>query len=644
MNLQIKNFGEIEIKNDGNFFDVIKNLKIKNALAVKINEKLYDLAEPCVSDGEIEIITPDTEDGLEILRHSMAHLMAHAVKTLYPDAQVTIGPTIENGFYYDFHYPKGFNPEDLEKIERQMRKIVKAAHPLKREVIKREAAVELFESMGEHYKAQIISDLPEGEVITLYRQDDFVDLCRGPHVPNTRFLKAFKLTKVAGAYWRGDEKNEMLQRIYGTAWADEDQLQDYLRRIAEAEKRDHRKLAKVMDLFHMQDIAPGMVFWHDKGHRMYRNVIEDMRGRMRLDGYEEIATPLILDQSLWRCSGHWDKFRDDMFVTKADDRTFCVKPMNCPGGLQVFNTGLKSYRDLPLKVGEFGFVHRNEGSGALHGLMRLRAFTQDDAHVFCTESQLGQEVTSLIDFVYNTYKDYGFNSIIIKVATRPEKRIGTDEEWDLGEKALMDACTDKKIPFEIAPGEGAFYGPKIEFHLKDSIGRIWQCGTIQVDYSMPERLDATYISAKGQKTVPIMVHRAIFGSIERFLAILLEHYGGILPLWLAPVQVLVAGVSDQFESYAKEIKDTLFKRGIHAEFDSRSEKLGLKIRESTLRKVPYMIIVGEKEITNNTISVRCVNGKQKADLKLDEFIQLIEKEITTKFIPNSENDYLVISS
>ncbi|MAJ82571.1 MAG: threonine--tRNA ligase [Legionellales bacterium] len=644
INIQILDSGIHQVSPGTLITELVKSLKLKEIVAARINDQLVDLATPLIEDSDVYLIPASSDEGLEIIRHSTAHLMAHAVKELYPSAQVTIGPVIENGFYYDFSYAQGFTPDDMAKIERKMKQIAKKNDRITREVMDRKEAITLFESMGEHYKAQIISDIDSQETLTLYRQGDFVDLCRGPHVPSTLNLKAFKLMKLAGAYWRGDEKNEMLQRIYGTAWATQDELEYHLNQLEEAEKRDHRKLAKAMDLFHFQDIAPGMVFWHHNGLKIYQSVVDYMRLCMKQKDYQEISTPMIMDQSLWQASGHWDKFRDNMFITETEDKTFCVKPMNCPGGLQVYNMGLKSYRDLPLKIGEFGFVHRNEVSGALQGLMRLRAFTQDDAHVFCTEEQLQHEVIQLIDLVYNTYLDFGFDSIIVLIATRPDKRIGSDNVWDLGEQALIEACESKSIDFEMAPGEGAFYGPKIEFHLKDCIGRKWQCGTIQVDYSMPERLHAHFINSEGNKEVPIMIHRAIFGSIERFVGVLIEHYSGCLPLWIAPIQIMVVAVSDQFSEYAEDVFTELKGNDFSVEIDRRDEKLGYKIRHATLRKIPYLVIIGEKEVNNQSVSIRCVNGTQMNDLKLDVFIQSIQNEIETKAKPNEKFEYGLVQN
>lgn len=630
---------DIEANATQSFADIVKSCKLKHIVAAKVDDRILDLSTTIDQCTRVQFLEATSADGVDVIRHSTAHLLAHAVKTLYPDVQVTIGPVIDKGFYYDFSHQAGFKLEELPAIEKKMKQIVKQRLHIERLVWPREKAIEYFKAQGEHYKAEIISDLDASETISLYQQGDFIDLCRGPHVPNTGLLGAFKLTKVAGAYWRGDSDNEMLQRIYGTAWGNDDDLKAYLHQQEEAEKRDHRKLAKVMNMFHFQDTSPGMVFWHHNGYVLYQTIIHYMRQKLYEFDDEEIATPMILDKSLWEASGHWEKFRDDMFVTEAEDKTFCVKPMNCPGGLQVYNVGLKSYRDLPLKMGEFGFVHRNELSGALHGLMRLRAFTQDDAHVFCTPDQLDDEVAKLITLVYDTYKDFGFTEIEVRVATRPEKRIGSDEDWDKSEQALANACEKQSIAYTIAPNEGAFYGPKIEFHLHDCLGRVWQCGTIQIDYSMPGRLNASYIDDQGQKATPIMIHRAIFGSIERFIGILIEHYAGRLPLWLAPTQIAILTVSDQFMAYAQEVEKSLKQAGFRVKLDKRNEKLGFKIRDFTLKKVPYEFIIGESEQNNGTVAIRCVNGEQKSDLALADVIAVLQKELAEKTIPDAKSRY-----
>lgn len=553
------------------------------ALAGKVNGKLVDTNYIIEDDAELAIITERDEEGLDIIRHSTSHLLAQAVKQLYPDAQVTIGPVIDDGFYYDFSYSKGFTPEDLEKIEKRMEELVKQDLEVVREEVTRDAAVQIFREMGEEYKAQIIEDIPKDEVLSVYRQGEFMDLCRGPHVPNTGKLKAFKLMKLAGAYWRGKSENEMLQRIYGTAWSDKKDLKAYLHRLEEAEKRDHRKLAKSLDLFHLQDEAAGMIFWHDNGWRIYREVEKYIRDVLANNGYQEVRTPQVVDRSLWEKSGHWDKFGDMIFSTHSENRDYAVKPMNCPCHIQIFNQGLKSYRDLPLRMAEFGSCHRNEPSGTLHGLMRLRGFTQDDAHIFCTEDQIQSEVATFIDLLFNVYADFGFNEIIIKLSTRPENRVGSDAVWDKAEHALEQALNAKDLNWELQPGEGAFYGPKIEFSLKDCLGRVWQCGTIQVDFSMPGRLDATYVADDGSKQVPVMLHRAILGSLERFIGILIEEYAGAFPAWLAPRQVMVMGITDKQSEYVQQIAQQLKNQGFRADTDLRNEKIGFKIREHTLR-------------------------------------------------------------
>ncbi|MDO8825155.1 threonine--tRNA ligase, partial [Methylophaga sp.] len=554
------------------------------ALAGKVNGKLVDTNYVIEDDAELAIITERDEEGLDIIRHSTSHLLAQAVKQLYPDAQVTIGPVIDDGFYYDFSYSKGFTPEDLEKIEKRMEELVKQDLEVVREEVTRDAAVQIFREMGEEYKAQIIEDIPKDEVLSVYRQGEFMDLCRGPHVPNTGKLKAFKLMKLAGAYWRGKSENEMLQRIYGTAWSDKKDLKAYLHRLEEAEKRDHRKLAKSLDLFHLQDEAAGMIFWHDNGWRIYREVEKYIRDVLANNGYQEVRTPQVVDRSLWEKSGHWDKFGDMIFSTHSENRDYAVKPMNCPCHIQIFNQGLKSYRDLPLRMAEFGSCHRNEPSGTLHGLMRLRGFTQDDAHIFCTEDQIQTEVATFIDLLFNVYADFGFNEIIIKLSTRPENRVGSDAVWDKAEHALEQALNAKELDWELQPGEGAFYGPKIEFSLKDCLGRVWQCGTIQVDFSMPGRLDATYVADDGSKQVPVMLHRAILGSLERFIGILIEEYAGAFPAWLAPRQVMVMGITDKQSEYVQQIAQQLKNQGFRADTDLRNEKIGFKIREHTLRR------------------------------------------------------------
>ncbi len=600
------------------------------ALAGKVNGKLVDTNYVIEDDAELAIITERDEEGLDIIRHSTSHLLAQAVKQLYPDAQVTIGPVIEDGFYYDFSYSKGFTPEDLQKIEKRMEELVKQDLEVVREEVTRDAAVQIFREMGEEYKAQIIEDIPKDEVLSVYRQGEFMDLCRGPHVPNTGKLKAFKLMKLAGAYWRGKSENEMLQRIYGTAWSDKKDLKAYLHRLEEAEKRDHRKLAKSLDLFHLQDEAAGMIFWHDNGWGVYREVEKYIRDVLAQNDYQEVRTPQVVDRSLWEKSGHWDKFGDMIFSTHSENRDYAVKPMNCPCHVQIFNQGLKSYRDLPLRMAEFGSCHRNEPSGTLHGLMRLRGFTQDDAHIFCTEDQIQSEVATFIDLLFNVYADFGFNEIIIKLSTRPENRVGSDAVWDKAEHALEQALNAKDLDWELQPGEGAFYGPKIEFSLKDCLGRVWQCGTIQVDFSMPGRLDATYVADDGSKQVPVMLHRAILGSLERFIGILIEEYAGAFPAWLAPRQVMVMGITDKQSDYVQQIAQQLKNQGFRADTDLRNEKIGFKIREHTLRRVPYLIVVGDREAQENAVAVRTRKGEDLGAMSLESFVSLLQEDVARR--------------
>ena len=600
------------------------------ALAGKVNGKLVDTNYVIEDDAELAIITERDEEGLDIIRHSTSHLLAQAVKQLYPDAQVTIGPVIEDGFYYDFSYSKGFTPEDLQKIEKRMEELVKQDLEVVREEVTRDGAVQIFREMGEEYKAQIIEDIPKDEVLSVYRQGEFMDLCRGPHVPNTGKLKAFKLMKLAGAYWRGKSENEMLQRIYGTAWSDKKDLKAYLHRLEEAEKRDHRKLAKSLDLFHLQDEAAGMIFWHDNGWRIYREVEKYIRDVLAQNDYQEVRTPQVVDRSLWEKSGHWDKFGDMIFSTHSENRDYAVKPMNCPCHVQIFNQGLKSYRDLPLRMAEFGSCHRNEPSGTLHGLMRLRGFTQDDAHIFCTEDQIQSEVATFIDLLFNVYADFGFNEIIIKLSTRPENRVGSDAVWDKAEHALEQALNAKDLDWELQPGEGAFYGPKIEFSLKDCLGRVWQCGTIQVDFSMPGRLDATYVADDGSKQVPVMLHRAILGSLERFIGILIEEYAGAFPAWLAPRQVMVMGITDKQSEYVQQIAQQLKNQGFRADTDLRNEKIGFKIREHTLRRVPYLIVVGDREAQENAVAVRTRKGEDLGAMSLESFVSLLQEDVARR--------------
>lgn len=602
----------------------------KAALAGRVDGQLVDTSYLIQNDCSLVIITEKQEESLEVIRHSTAHLLAQAVKSLFPTAQVTIGPVIEDGFFYDFAFGRSFTPEDLEAIEAKMQELAKANYPVTRRELPRDEAIKYFKSIGEEYKAKIIADIPATEVLSLYKQGDFEDLCRGPHVPSTGFLKAFKLTKLAGAYWRGDSNNEMLQRVYGTAWADKKALADYLFRIEEAEKRDHRKLGKSLDLFHFQDIAPGMVFWHPKGWTIYQELEGYMRGRLADFGYQEIRTPQLVDKVLWEKSGHWANFRDDMFVTETDNRFYAVKPMNCPCHVQVFNHGLKSYRDLPVRFSEHGNCHRCEPSGSLHGLMRVRNMVQDDGHIFCTENQIQSEVDAMLELVQSSYKDFGFNEIKYRLALRPEKRVGSDEVWDKAENSLKQAMKSRNIEWVDAPGEGAFYGPKIECSLADCLGRIWQCGTIQVDFSMPERLEASYIAEDGSKQIPVMLHRAILGSFERFMGILIEHYAGKLPLWLSPVQVAVLTISEKQNEYAEKVTQTLQKRGIRANFDLRNEKIGFKIREHTLQKVPYLLVIGDKEVETGQVSVRSREGVDLGVMTIDTICDTLAHEIAAK--------------
>jgi len=600
------------------------------ALAAKINGEIVDLSTMIETDIELSIVTNRDEDGLEVIRHSTAHLMAQAVKRLYPEVQVTIGPVIENGFFYDFSSEHHFTDDELAKITAEMKKIVKQKLPVERQEMSRNDAISLFENMGEKYKAEIIRDIPEDQTLSLYKQGEFIDLCRGPHVPNTSKLKIFKLMHVAGAYWRGDSNNEMLQRIYGTAWGDKKDLKDYLHMLEEAEKRDHRKLGKRMDLFHFQEEAPGMVFWHPNGWSIYQAVQQHMRTQLNLKDYKEINTPQVVDYTLWEKSGHADKFSDGMFAIESDERKFAIKPMNCPCHVQVYNQGLKSYRDLPLRLAEFGSCHRNEPSGALHGLMRVRGFVQDDAHVFCTENQIQSEVSSFIDFLHEIYKDFGFTDIIYRLSTRPEQRVGSEADWDKAEKALAQALDNKNLDWEELPGEGAFYGPKIEFSLKDCLGRVWQCGTVQVDFSMPGRLDASYIGEDGDRHVPVMLHRAILGSFERFIGILIEHHAGNLPFWLSPNQAVIMNITDAQSEYAVKLAKELKNNGFRVKLDLRNEKIGYKIREHTLEKCTYMLVVGNKEVENQTVTVRKLNGEDLGSMHITELVEHFTKEQSDK--------------
>ena len=607
-------------------FEVAKSIGsglAKATLAGKVNGELVDASYLIEPDASVSIITAKDDEGLEVIRHSTAHLLAQATQMLYPEAQVTIGPVIDNGFFYDFAYKDGFSEGDLAKIEKNMNHLVKQNLKIERSEMGRDEAVQFFKDKGEHYKAEIIESIPADQTLSLYQQGDFIDLCRGPHVPSTAKLKAFKLMKLAGAYWRGDSNNEMLQRIYGTAWPDKKQLNAYLHRLEEAEKRDHRRIGKKMDLFHIQEEAPGEIFWHDKGWTIYQTIQQYMRKKQREYGYQEINTPQIVDFSLWEKSGHAAKFSDDMFTLEAEGRQFAIKPMNCPCHIQVFNQGLKSYRDLPLRLAEFGSCHRNEMSGALHGLMRVRAFVQDDAHIFCTEDQIQSEVSDFMDFLHEVYEAFGFTEIIYRLSTRPENRVGSDEDWDKAEKALAEAMDAKKLDWSLLPGEGAFYGPKIEFTLKDCIGREWQCGTIQVDFSMPGRLDAQYVDEDGSRQVPVMLHRAILGSFERFIGILIEQHEGKMPFWLAPVQAVLINITDKQAEYSKKIEKLLKKQGVRVISDLRNEKIGFKIREHTMQRIPYLLVTGDREMENGEVSVRTQGGDDLGSMTIESFVSLV---------------------
>ena len=596
------------------------------ALAGRVNGKLVDTSHLIDADAEVAIVTDRDAAGLEILRHSTAHLLAHAVKELFPEAQVTIGPVIEDGFYYDFSYKRPFTPEDLAAMEKRMAEIAKRDLKVERTLMPRDAAVAFFKNLGEHYKAEIIASIPDGEPISLYRQDNFIDLCRGPHVPSTAKLRVFKLMKVAGAYWRGDSKNEMLQRVYGTAWAKKEDQDAYLHRLEEAEKRDHRRLGRQLDLFHLQEEAPGMVFWHPRGWVIWQVIEQYMRQVLRENGYLELRTPQVIDVSLWKRSGHWDNFRENMFATESESRDYAVKPMNCPGHVQVFNQGVRSYRELPLRLAEFGACHRNEPSGALHGLMRVRGFVQDDAHIFCTETQIEAEVLLFIDLLQRVYADFGFDEILVKLSTRPPRRVGADEVWDRAEAALRSALDARRFKWELNPGEGAFYGPKIEFSLKDSLARVWQCGTMQLDFSMPGRLGAEYVAEDNTRRVPVMLHRAILGSFERFIGILIEHFAGAMPVWLAPVQAVVLNISEHQAGYAQAVAAALNEAGLRAEADLSNEKISYKIREHSLQKLPYQVVVGDKEVAAQKVAVRSRKGEDLGQMSLEAFVARIREE------------------
>jgi len=602
----------------------------KAALAGRVGSRLVDLSHRIESDADLSIITDRNAEGLEILRHSTSHLLAHAVKELFPDAQVTIGPVIEDGYYYDFSYKRPFTPEDLAAIEKRMTEIVKRDVKVERQEMPRDEAVKFFSDMGEKYKAEIIASIPSSEPISLYKQDNFIDLCRGPHVPATGKLKVFKLMKVAGAYWRGDSKNEMLQRIYGTAWAKKEEQDQYLHRLEEAEKRDHRKLGRQLDLFHMQDEAPGMVFWHANGWVIWQAIEQYMRGLLTEANYREVKTPQVMDRVLWERSGHWENYREYMFTTESEKRDYAVKPMNCPGHVQIFNQGVKSYRDLPLRIAEFGSCHRNEPSGALHGLMRVRGFVQDDAHIFCTEDQIQDEAGAFIDLLRKVYADFGFEHILIKLSTRPEKRIGDDAVWDRAEAALRATLDAKGMEWDLNPGEGAFYGPKIEFSLKDSLGRVWQCGTLQLDFALPGRLGAEYVAEDNTRRIPVMLHRAILGSLERFIGILIEHYAGAMPAWLAPVQAVVMNISEAQGAHVAGVAETLRKAGFRAIADLRNEKISYKIREHSLQKLPFQLVIGDKEVASQLVAVRSRKGEDLGQMPLDSFLSLLNGEIKKK--------------
>jgi len=600
------------------------------ALAGKVNNQLVDLSYTLTKDAEVSIITGKNPEGLDILRHSSAHLLAHAVKELFPEAQVTIGPVIDNGFYYDFSYARAFTPEDLQKIEKRMNEIAKQNLPVSREVMSRDEAVKFFKKQGEHYKSEIIESIPAEEELTIYKQGEFSDLCRGPHVPSTNKLKVFKLMKVAGAYWRGDAKNEMLQRIYGTAWSSKEELDAYLFQLEEAEKRDHRKLGKQLDLFHMQDSSPGMVFWHPKGWSLWLEVENYMRQMFKDYGYQEIKTPTVLDKSLWESSGHWENYHENMFTTSSENRDYAVKPMNCPGHVQIFNSDLHSYRDLPLRLAEFGSCHRNEPSGALHGLMRVRGFTQDDAHIFCTEDQIKDEVVTFNEMLFKAYSDFGFKDISVLLSTRPDKRVGSDEIWDKAEQSLEEALKETGLDYVVQPGEGAFYGPKIEYTLKDSLGRIWQCGTIQLDFNLPTRLGAEYVAEDNSRKPPVMLHRAIVGSMERFIGILIEHYAGSMPLWLAPIQVVFLNIADSQREYVEELVDLFTKKGIRCTSDLRNEKITYKIREHSIQRTPYLVVLGDRERDARQVAVRTQKGEDLGVMSIDDFLTHLNKDIQNR--------------
>ena len=607
----------------------------KATLAGEVNGELVDASFEIADDATLRIITAKDEEGLEIIRHSTAHLLAMAVERVFPESQYTIGPVIENGFYYDFAYEPGFKPEDLDKIAAEMRRLVKDAIPVSRIEMSRGEAIQFFSQKEEIYKAQIIESIPEGEVLSLYKQGEFIDLCRGPHVPNTSHLGQFKLTKLAGAYWRGDSNNEMLQRIYGTAWPSKKELETYLTNLEEAEKRDHRRIGKQLDLFHFQEEAPGMVFWHDHGWIIYTQVKNYIRKRLRTAGYQEVNTPELVDISLWEKSGHAAKFIENMFLTGCEDRTFALKPMNCPCHIQIFNQGLNSYRDLPMRMAEFGSCHRNEASGALHGLMRVRGFAQDDAHIFCTPGQVKDEAKAFLDLLYSIYHDFGFEDVMVELSTRPEKRVGEDSLWDKAEDGLAAVLEEAGIDYKLNPGDGAFYGPKIDFSLRDTIGRIWQCGTLQLDFNMPQSLGAEYVAEDGSRQVPVMLHRAILGSLERFIGVLIENYAGWMPVWLAPVQAVVLNITDRQDERCKEIAESLENKGFRVDLDLRNEKIGFKIRHHTLNRVPFLLVIGDREVEEGTVAVRTREGENLGSMQVEAFAQHLQSEVARRGI--SEN-------
>ncbi|WP_019673446.1 threonine--tRNA ligase [Psychrobacter lutiphocae] len=602
----------------------------KATIAGRVDGKLVDACDPITQDASVEIVTAREQDGLDIIRHSTAHLLGHAVKQLYPNVKMVIGPVIEDGFYYDIYSEKPFTPDDMAAIEKRMAELIKQNYDVIKKMTPRDEAIKIFEERGEDYKLKLIEDMPEEKELGLYHHQEYVDMCRGPHVPNTRFLKVFKLMKMSGAYWRGDAKNEQLQRIYGTAWADKKDLKAYIQRIEEAEKRDHRKIGKALDLFHLQEQAPGMVFWHPNGWTIYQVLEQYMRKVQQDNGYKEIKTPQIVDRSLWEKSGHWDNYAENMFTTSSENRDYAIKPMNCPCHVQVFNQGLRSYRDLPLRLAEFGSCHRNEPSGALHGIMRVRGFTQDDAHIFCTNAQIGKEASDFIKLTLDVYKDFGFDNIEMKLSTRPEKRVGADDLWDAAEKSLADALDAAGLEWELQEGEGAFYGPKIEFSLRDSIGRVWQCGTLQLDFNLPNRLEAHYINEQGERDVPVMLHRAILGSFERFIGMLIEHYAGWLPVWLSPQQVVVMNITDKQREACENVVSELQNAGLRVISDLRNEKIGFKIRERTLERIPYMLVLGDKEVESGQVNVRTREGENLGVMSVTDFIELVQKAIAQK--------------